>query len=357
MPQRLRLVDLRLGALPQAIGLCSGDIVPISKYVNQAQRRLLYAKEAAEEGWWNTFAEVQFQTSRATPYITLSREIARIEMLDVCGRPAPLRNSFYEYLQFGNGRMPKQSPWQNWSRYTQGYTRNNAVTFVDPAPTPNPFLIKIFMTNSADDKGNKRVLLQGTDSTGSTIYTQDGPNNTVGQFMPLAFPFAIAQQEMMSLTGIQKDVTAGAIQIFQSDPKGAMPDVLLLTMEPGETTASYRRYYLDHLPCWCCQPHPPSPGPHPVTVNAIVKLDLIPVVYDTDYCLIQNEEALILECQALRMTKMDTVTAVGKAKTYHDEAIKLLIGECTHFLGKNTIAVNFSPFGTADLRRVRLGMK
>lgn len=354
---KLRLYDLRLGRLPKAVGLCSGDIVPISSLVNSAQRRLLYAKEASDEGWWGSFAEVQFQATRATPYITMSREIARIEMIDVCNRPVPLRNQFYEYLQYGNGRMPKQNPWCRWPRFTQGYTRNNAVTFVDPVAAPNPFLIKIFVTNPLDEAGVLRVLLQGQDATRSTIYTQDGPNNTVGQYVPLAFPFAIAPIEMTAITGIQKDVTAGAIQIFQSDPNGVLPDVLLLTMEPGETTANYRRYYLDHLPCWCCQPVPPQSSPQPVTVNAIVKLDLIPVVVDSDYTLLQCEEAIIAECQAIRMTKMDTTTAISKAAEYHQEAIRLLNGELVHYLGKDTAAVNFRPFGSADLRRVRISMK
>lgn len=355
--QRLRGYDLRTSTLPKAVGLCAADTAAVFEYVNQAQRRLLYAKEMNDEGPWGTFAEVQFNASRSTPYVTMSREIARIEALTVCSRPVPLRNQFYEYLQFGNGRMPKVKPWCGWPCFTQGFTRNNVPTFVDPTPTPNPFLLKIFVTNPNDASSNLRVLLQGNDASGDPIYTQDVGNNVVGQFVRFGFPFALTPIEMTSISGVQKDVTQGAIQIFQSDPAGVLPDVLLLTMQPGETTASYRRYYLDHLPCWCCQPQPPQSSPQPVTINAIVKLDLIPIVYDTDYTLIQNQEAIMLECQAIRMSKMDTPASIAKGRDYHMEAIRLLIGEATHFLGKNTIAVNFAPFGTADLRRVRIAMK
>lgn len=355
--QLLRGYDLRTSRLPGLLGLCPADAGKIYETVNAAQEQLLHAKEANDEGWWGSFAEIQFQASRATPYVTMSREIARLEMIDICGRPVPLRNSFYEYLQFGNGRMPKTRPWCNWSRYTQGYTRNNVPTFIDPLPTPNPFLLKAFVTNANDANGLNRILFQGLDSTGSTIYSQDGSSNVVGQFTPFTFPFAVAKIEMTSITGIQKDVTQGAVQIFQSDPAGLLPDTLLLTMEPGETTASYRRYYLDHLPCWCCQPVPPQTSPQPVTVNAIVKLDLIPLVYDTDYCLIQSKEAIILECQSLRMAKMDSNSAIAKAASYHKDALGLLQGQVTHFLGKNTIAVSFQPFGSADLRRVRISMR
>jgi hypothetical protein len=361
MPNRLRLYDVRVSGFPEALGLCSSDIKSIAKAVNAAQRQLLYAKECGDEGWWGTFAEVRFQASRETPYVTMSREIARIEALDVCSRPVPLRNQFWEYLQYGNGRMPKMNPWRGWSRFTQGLTRNNAVTMVDPYPSPNPFNIKIFVTNAADVDTPLRVLLQGNDSTGSPIYTMDGPNNTTGQYVPLALPYAVAPQEMTTLTGIQKDVTAGAVQIFQSDPAGVLPDVLLLTMEPSETTASYRRYYLDHLPCWCCPQAPGPPCPprpcQPVSVEAIVKLDLVPVTVDSDYCLIGNLEALMLQAQSDRMKKMDTTTATAKSAAYHKEAIRLLIGECRHYLGAETAAVRFSPFGNANLERLRISMK
>lgn len=359
--QRLRLVDLRNSRLPGAVGLCSSDITSVAQYVNDAQMRLLYAKEANDEGWWGTFAEIQFVASRATPYITLSREIARLEMIDVCSRPVPLRNQFYEYLQFGNGRMPSRSPWRNWNRFTQGFARNNVPTFIDPKPTPNPFLIKIFLSNSLDASGSLRIFLQGTDVSGSVIYTNDGPNNVQGQFVPLANPFAIAPIEMTAITGIQKDVTQGAVQIFQSDPAGVLPDVLLHTMEPGETTASYRRYYLDHLPCFCCNPLVANPcqnnPPPPVTVTAIAKLELIPVTVDTDYCLIQNKEAIIAAAQAVRMSKMDTASAAAKEAEYHEKAIQLLNGELIHYLGKDTPSVSFRPFGSASLNRVRIAMK
>jgi len=104
--QRLRLYDLKRTGLPAALGLCATNTNALASIVNAAQLRLLYAKEASDEGWWSTFAEVQFQASRSTPYVTMSREIARLEVIDVCSRPVPLRNQFYEYLQFGNGRMP-----------------------------------------------------------------------------------------------------------------------------------------------------------------------------------------------------------------------------------------------------------
>ena len=98
--QRLRLIDCRLSRLPSVVGLCQADIPGIAQFVNSAQRRLLMCKEAGDEGWWGTFAEISFLANRHHPYITLPREIARIEAMSVCDRPVPVNNQFFEYLEF-----------------------------------------------------------------------------------------------------------------------------------------------------------------------------------------------------------------------------------------------------------------
>lgn len=348
--QRLRLYDCRNSRLPSLIGSCTADTPGIANYVNAAQRRLLMCREAGDEGWWGTWAEVAFNAvARNQPYITLPREIARAEKIDVCQHPVPIQNQFYEYLDFGNGRMPKRH--QDNFGVKQSYTRNNVPTFIDLWPPPQ--ILRIFATDPTDIGASRRVLLQGTDPTGNTIYSQDGLNQVTGIFVTVGSPFSDSPVQFSAITGIQKDVTSGPIQIFQVDPAtGAQ--VLLLTMEPSETTASYRRYYFDNLPCNCC--HNPNIGVQPLQVTAIVKLDLIPVVTDTDYTLIQNLEAITEECSSIRYSEMDTETGKKMAADRHTQAVRMLQGELVHYLGKTNAAVNFSPFGTARLNRQRVGI-
>jgi len=121
-------------------------------------------------------------------------------------------------------------------------------------------------------------------------------------------------------------------------------------MEPSEQTASYRRYYLNGLPFNCC------PNQEYVQVSAIAKLDFIPVQVDTDYTLIQNIEAIIEEAQAVRYSRIDSVSAKQMAAEKHIQAVRLLNGELTHFEGKNDPAIIFAPFGSARLERVKIGM-
>ena len=347
--QRLRLYDCRNSRLPQILGLCTADTPQISNYVNTAQRRLLMCREAGDEGWYGTWAEVAFNAvSCSAPYITAPREIARIEKIDVCKHPVPIQNQFYEYLDYGNGRMPQR---RTSSCNVQSFTRNNAVTFADISNTP--VTLRIYPTSASDVNASKRVLFQGLDANDSVIYSQDGFENVTGIFVNIASPFSDTPMTFNRLTGIQKDVTSGDVQIFQVDPVTGL-ETLISIMQPGETTASYRRYYLNNLPANCC--HNPSLGVLDLQVTAIVKLDLIPVVTDTDYCLIQNLEAITEECQSVRYSEMDSENAKKMAAERHTQAVRMLQGELVHYMGKTTAAVNFAPFGTARLDRIKIGM-
>ena len=230
------------------------------------------------------------------------------------------------------------------------YTRNNVFTFTDQ--TVSPCLFRIYTTDPSDVTAGRRVFFQGKDQNGSTISTQDNLNQVLGEFVTFATPFADTTfQYTAPLTGIQKDVTNGFAQIFQVDPSTGV-ETLLLTMEPSETVAGYRRYYLNGLPPSCCA------YPTPVTtlqVTAIAKLELIPVRVDTDYCLIGNLEALIEEAQSVRYSEIDSETAKKMAQEKHIQAVRMLQGELVHYLGKTTAAVNFAPFGTAKLEHQRIG--
>lgn len=343
---RLRLYDFRISRGPRVLGICAENQPGCAEFVNGAQRRLILAKEAGDEGWWGSFAEVAINgVSRTNPFITMPREVARIEAINICDRPVPLNNQYYEYLQFGNGRLPKTRCRCNGPE--QAYSRNVVPTFFD---IPGPSFIRAFPTDAAD--AQRRTLIQGRDTNGSIIYSEDVLAQVQGIFLTLVQPFQQTGIVYSKLTGIQKDVTVGQVQYFAIDPTTGT-STYLLTMEPSETTASYRRYYFDDLPITCC--HTPAGVASVLTVTAIVKLDLIPVVTDTDYCLIQNLEALKEEAQAYRYSRIDTTSSKQLEAIKHRSAIGLLNGELAHFLGKDTPAVNFAPFGSARLSRQRIG--
>jgi len=350
---RLRLYDLRMSDLPEAVGLCVGDIKGLAAVCNRAETNLLHCKEAGDEGWWGTWAEIEFTASRLSPTVVLPREVARLGQIDVCGRPVSVNNQFYEYLEFGNGRMSRGLNAQGCRRSclpTAAYSRNNAVTQIEFGPAPQK--LAVYVTNPVDI--GKRILFQGLDTSDTPIYTQDGLNNVTGVFVTFASPFAMAPMEFNRISGIQKDVTAGPVQVFQVDPTtGAQ--TLILTMEPSEQTAWYRRYHLDPLPWNCCDVPALDPAQNFVRCTGIAMLEHVDVAVDTDYLLIQEPSALILEAQSIRMSKNDSAQAQIQAREYHLQAVRLLIGQTSRYLGIDSPAIQFRPFGNATLARAGVG--
>ncbi len=356
MPTRLRFYDVRTSDYAEAVGLCSSDMIGVANSLNSAQRRLLYCKEAGEESWIGTWAEIAFTVSRANPYVTFGRDIARLEAVDICNTPVSVNNQFFEYLRFGNGRLPKEFRACHCSCWTpQVYTRNNSPTFVDLFDPPQ--LLRVRSTSTSDV--GKRVLMQGLDANDTTIYTQDGFQRVEGIFGAIADPYFQWPLTLNRITGIQKDVTQGQVTISQVDPNTGV-ETVLVTMQPTETTAWYRRYYFDSLPWNCCSfsaPNPCSPNQptSSVQVTAIAKLEFIPVVADTDYCLIGNLEALKEEGMSYRYSKMDSLQSKQLEEITHKKAIRLLNGEIAHYLGIKDPAINLAVFGTARLEKRAIG--
>lgn len=344
---RLRLLDFRTSRGPKEIGICNSDLAGCAEWVNSAQRKLVFAREAGEMGWWGSWASIVFNVSQAGPYITAPRFVARIGQMSVCKHPINIQNQFYEMMEFGIGPQPRLCPAN--CNFLECYDRGAFPTFTDLTLAPQYLRVT---SSLPDEDSSKRILFQGEDSAGNIIYTQQGTQRNSGEFVSMENPFAQSTNTFGKLTGIQKDVTNGQIQIHQVDPTTG-DTVLLLVMEPGETVASYRRYFINGLPPNCCNTGTVST----VQVDTMCKLELIPAVVDTDYLLIQNLEALISECQSIRYGNIDTVAAKQMSAQKHTEAIRLLQGELVHYLGKLKPAVSFKPFGSASLETVNIGMQ
>lgn len=318
--------------------------------VNEAQQRLVFA--GGEAGWWGSWARTVFNVDTvAAPHITLPRNIARLINLDVCNRPVRIQNEFYEFLEAGIGLQPSTgcgSSLGSNCNLLETYDRGMFPTFSDLVP-PNKRL-RFYITDAIDI--GRRVLVQGTDQNGTTIYSLDGVDEVTGIYVSFTQPFVDTPFDISTLTGLQKDFTVGQVKVFEVDTVTGVSR-LILTMEPSEEVAGYRRYFLNGLPRNCCDPT--NAGTTTVQVTAMAKLALIPVAVDSDYLAISNLAALKEECQAVRFGENDDSTSAGQSELHHRKAIKLLNGELIFHLGKSMPAISFAPFGTAHLRNQRIG--
>lgn len=335
---RNTLRDARISRIPEAIGTCRDDIATLVSTINEAQQRLITDELQPDEGWWGTWSVMLFNLAQDYPYFTLPRGVARVTATNLCKKPVLLRNQFYEYLDFGNGIRPLgccSSACENLGAWDRG----QVITFLDIAP-PNKIL-RVFLTDASDV--GKRVFISGKDAFGNIVYSQDGLNRVTGEFVEIVSPFADSTNQWTELSGIQKDITNGPVQFFEVDTVTG-DDRLILQMEPGETVAAYRRYFINGLPQNCC-------GGTQIQVSALVKLDYVPVAVDTDYLIISNLSALKEECMAIRMQEMDSTEAKRGALAHHAAALRLLAGELDHQIGKERIAITVPIFGSDKLRR------
>jgi hypothetical protein len=383
MASRLRLRDFMLSDGPQQIGLQGSDVVRCASAVNAAQERLRFDEAFGDEGPPGSWAEVAISVPITNPYVTVPRGIASLAAIDVCNRPVPLNNQFFEYLEFGTGRFPKSDRWNGLVQRCGrpgAFTRNYAPTLSDLSGGPQQIMVVAENVNdcvpSPVTGAVPRVLVQGT-CHGVPIVTQDGVNTVQGEFVTLTQPFALTNNlfDPPALTGIQKDATMGNVQIWQSDPWWGSAEIISI-MEPSEQVGWHRRYYIDRLPPGCCPyrrgcrtvtpsppvslPVPPCPTPSPlnfVQVTALARLDLVSAVCDSDYLLIQSLEAIKQETMAGYMYGMQDTSSKQQAALYHKRAIQILIGQSYVEEGKNNVASNVAIFGKAGWGRVNLGMQ
>lgn len=327
------------------VGVLPGNIAGCAAIANLAMEQLIHDPLAPDEGWWGGWVSMLFNVGSGggSTYITAPYDIARVIVMDICQKPIMLRNGFYEYLQFTAGIEPKNcaSP-KCGIMASQAYERDVVYT-LNTFPLA-PQLLHAFPTNSGD--WGKRIVFQGPDQNGLDIVGIDTVTQsaTEGETVYLQSPFTPSVNQFSGITGILKDPTLGPVQVYTSDPVSGAT-ALLTTLQPSETTAAYRRYLINGLPCNCCNSGTPG-----IQVNTVCKLDFVPVVSGQDYLIIQSIPALAEQIQAIRYSRMDSPAAPALEAKHHAKALGLLFGQLDHTLGKVSTAINVPIFGSAKLR-------
>jgi len=340
--QRATFGQLLASRLAQQIGLCASDKVRVASDVNEAQERLIKDPRAPDEGWWGGWGTFRYNVSRAAPTITTPANVARLIVMDVCKTPVPIRNEFYEFLEFGVGFQPKGC--NSTCQQLQAYEREMVVTMADLVP---PAIIRIFPGDDSDV--GKTVLIQGQDSNGQTVISKDAAGSPyLGERLTLAVPFTDSANYYSVLTGIQKDVTGFPVTFSQVNPD-TFVETSLSHMEPNETTAQYRKYYINGLPNRCCNTTSTQ-----IQVIAKGKLDFVPVKNEEDYLIIQCIPALIREVQAMRDETFDDGNALDRSMKRHALALSLLFGELDSFMGKYRPSIDVPLFGRRRLLTQRI---
>ena len=325
------------------LGVCVGNIPALAGIVNVATEQLIGDPLAPEEGWWGGWAKYRFNVDPTNPFIVAPRNVARIIVLDVNTCPVKLQNGFYEFLDYGTGLQPKPCKENVCNGFTQVYDRETVPTLGVLASSPQ--IIRVFPVDPRDV--GSTVIVQGTDQNGQTVTSTDPVTNQtiLGEELTLALPFVDTVNAFMDapnspgITGLEKDPTFGPVTFFQVDDNTGI-SAPLSSMEPTETSSSYRKYYVGNLPCRAaCTPGGVS------QVTAQCKIEYTPIQSDPDYLVLPCVPALIAECESIRYSNMDNVAAQRMGTDKHAKALQLLFGQLQHYMGNERPAISVNLFG------------
>jgi len=334
---RATLKDVKRSRIPELLGICADDTYRLAAMVNDAQQRLIYAGRDA--GWWNGWVKTRFSVTSAAPYITLPRELARVINMSVCETPIYIHNEFYEVLPGGPGPMPDEACCSDWCGSVAGYERGVWPTKVDLTSTNQR--LRLYATDNRDL--GVKILFSGEDQNGNTIYGMDGLKTVQGFYITMIDPFADSLFDVSKINSVVKPQTFGDVLLYQVDQTSGAT-VLLSRYLASETNPAYRRYYISPI-CTTCGSY---------TVNALAKLEFIPVTRDSDPLIISNIPALMEMCQALRGYSQEVTAAHEMAEKHEMRAIKLLRREMDHYLGNQNPAVTVDRLQQASFKRIGL---
>ena len=192
---------------------------------------------------------------------------------------------------------------------------------------------------STQEDIGQEVVIFGKDSNGQVIRTKDENGMWQdGVTLELASPFVSTPMTVREIFRISKPRTHGVVRYYQYDaPNDVMLD--LVSHEPGETSPMYRKSRIR--------------GPHwkgkanscPRSIEALVKLEFIPVRHDTDLVIIENQDALRDMIMAIKLADSGDKTG---ATAYELSAIHELNLELENRFPKTQTPVEFNCFGSAS---------
>lgn len=264
---RRTLADVRSddNRIAAAWNMCSTD-TRITAIVNEVQERLLPFNP------WGSFARFRCQASDGL--IVLPNEVAAVWAWATSNVPMKARDMAFEFVETTQGIQSSTNP----SR--QALDRGNTPVFRQITGITNN--VKVY--NDLTDDNNTPVLLLGYDENGNWIRKRqagvwkDGIlvlSSTVGV---IALNDAGNPQIFSTITGVQLSRRNGPVRLYSVDSITAATEFLAV-YQYHETKPNYRVFYIPELDIV-------ASTTNPITIDCVVKMELVPVVEDTDYLLV-----------------------------------------------------------------------
>ena len=327
------------GELANVVGVCSSTD-QFKSYLNQAVRKIM-----RRGNWFGTVQKI-----RVCVYdncITWPRYVGTVLANNVSGHHVQPQNLWWSFLP-----ILASEYWSCWgnirSLVDSGRCWGNATGELDGTtpvfrniPCGQDMYVRAWLSWKGD--AGKTITIFGIDGNGQEIYTTR-PDGTFqpGVVLTLAVPYTVTPFQIRKITRVLKQPTQGIVRLYAYDGT-TLYDVA--TYDPSELSPNYTHEKL-HGVCVsrACG------GVR--SIEALIKLEFVPVVNDSDLVLIENLDAIALMIQSQR-----------EKDAGHLEAANGLEGDCfreNNYSLRDRFPIEqfvstFQPFGTARLERITGG--
>lgn len=321
--------------LANVSGVCgSGD--QFRDYLNQAVEALM------TRGNW--FATVQkIRVCVHDNCVVWPRFVGTILATNICGARVPQKDFWYEFLQFGRSDWPFLPPDFRGAQCGGNAVFENAGTSSVFANVPcnKNFYVRAYLSVLADI--GKKITIFGIDGNGQTIRTVQNGTLQEGVVLTLASPFSVTPFTVRRIDRVVKDQTQGVLRLYFFDGSTLWD---CATYDPTETSPSYNFSRLVGFRRGCvCN--------NPMSIEALVKMDFVPVQNDTDLVQIRNTRAIKHMIQCIRKEDEGRLQEAAVSET---NAFRELNYELRNKFPIEQFTASFNPFGTANFQRVSGGM-
>lgn len=280
---RYQLIDARNSlALKSIAGLCT-DTDEFVAILNEAMRRL-----CKRGNWFGMETLVRFCIYNGC--LTLPRYVGTLMGVRFCrSRASEIQNHWYAII---GPRLCEDI-----------FRASSTVTEVGLAPIYNDITgedgkyIRIFPTKIED--AGKTITLFGSVPGKQPIQQKINGAWQRGYTLTLQSPYVQTPFLVKNIYSVVRQATQANVLMYEFDTASATLRDLAL-YEPTETNPQYRRYKINN---WCagasgCED---DDGVQWRTVEALVKMEFIPVVNDEDFLAIDDFDALKMAIQSIRL--------------------------------------------------------
>lgn len=330
MPTLLTFENLKDSDIPGRVGKCP-ESDDFRNYTNKATRMLMNRGD-----FWGTVERMRICTYNSC--IVWPRYVAAVKAINIAGNSYAVMNHWYEFMPLSAGDFCNGGfTWSGGACYGNTRAVNDGFAPVfNQIRCGSSVYIRAYPSTQADVGQTTRIF--GIDENGQTVRSNNGDGTwSEGVELTLAIPYVSTSIKFREVQRITKEETQGVLRYYQYDEDN---DVLLdlVWLEPTELSPAYRR---SRIPKPCCT----STSCDGLTsVEAMVKLEFIPVKYDTDLVQISNLDAL---SDMMLAIKYSNAGEAAMAKDFESKAIRELNLELNNRFPNEQTPVEINPFGSA----------